>query len=178
MNDKTAFWVCQDTWNDMERQNWRVWFCSKCGHVRAKGWSYSKDGRKPDARYCENCGSKIVEPEKQEKVRYEQTLWLPKDTADRINRYLSVEPENESECLGEDNTIVYTFKFEGGYDMDVKCCGVQYREGESNLAWTEAVLFCHGSEVACSEPSDEFFGTWELEHKGNMFVADIKALAK
>ena len=47
--------------------------------------------------------------------------------------------------------------------MDIKCCGVQYMEGESNLAWTEAVLFCNSDQIACTDPMDEFEGDWELE---------------
>ena len=177
-NETTAFWKCQDIWDTMEMQMRRIWFCSNCGSVRAKGWKGSKESQKPDARFCERCGAKIVEdPNKTEKTRYKKTLWLQKDTADRINHYLTVEPKDESECLGEDRTITYSFGFEGGYDMDIKCCGVKFHEGESNLAWTEAVLFRHGSEVARTEPSDEFFGEWELEHAGNVFTIDIKEIS-
>lgn len=33
------------------------WFCSKCGYVRNRGWQHTNDGRKPNAKICENCGA-------------------------------------------------------------------------------------------------------------------------
>lgn len=75
--------------------------------------------------------------------------------------------------FGEDDTISITITFLEGYEMDIKCCGVQYEEGGNNVAWTEAVLFKDGCEVACSEPSEEFFGEWELEDKGITFKGEV-----
>ena len=93
---------------------------------------------------------------------------------ERINRYLTVEPADRESCQGEDETITVTARFENGFQCDVKCCGVQYREGESNLSWTEAVLFDKkGAEVACSEPDSRFFKTWEIEHEGDLYKVHV-----
>ena len=102
-----------------------------------------------------------------------QTITVPKKILETINRYLTVEPANESECLSENETIVYTADFGGGIEMDIKCCGVQYSEGDSNLAWAEAVLFRDGCELCHSEVSDVFDGVWELEYKDTVYQAEI-----
>lgn len=91
-----------------------------------------------------------------------------------INKYLTVEPKTEDECLSEDETITYTAVFDDGYEVDVKCCGVQFREGESNLAWSEAVLFKNGMEVCCTEPEFEFDGEWELADGNKIFTVLIR----
>lgn len=108
-------------------------------------------------------------------MRYEKTIVISKEKAEQINRHLHIEPTCANECLGEDIAIVNTATFENGYEMDIKCCGVQYNEeDESNTAWTEAVLFCNGSEVCCSEPSDEYLGEWILETDEDEYVVVVK----
>ena len=58
--------------------------------------------------------------------------------------------------------------------MDIKCCGVEYREGESNTAWTEAVLFLNGSQVGFTDPSNEFFTEWILDDiGGNVYSVSV-----
>lgn len=108
-------------------------------------------------------------------VSYETaTLTLSKEIAEKLDKWLS-EPENEDDYnnnyLSEDDTFCTTAFFENGYQMDVKCCGVQYEEGTSNACWTEAVLFnSNGSEMGCSEPSDEYLGEWTIEDfNGNIY---------
>ena len=101
-------------------------------------------------------------------------IYVPERILDRINRYLTIEPDSEEDCLSEDTTISYTAKFDEHYEMDVKCCGVQFREGESNLAWTEAVLFKNGCAIAMTEPSDGFEGEWEIEADGNIYKIIIR----
>jgi len=101
-------------------------------------------------------------------------LVIDKEKAAYIRGILYCEPKTEEDCFGEDDAIVYTVEFEDGYEMDIKVCGVQFREGESNLPWTEAVLFRNGQEVCCSEPDDVFFGEWILSCKGKEFVAFVK----
>ena len=104
-----------------------------------------------------------------------QMIAIPETTLRQITKYLTEEPKTEKECLGEDETITYTTKFDDGIEMDIKCCGVQFNENESNTAWSEAVLFQNGCEVACSEPSDGFEGEWELEHDGVIYKTIIGA---
>ena len=94
-------------------------------------------------------------------MRYEQKITVDSHTADEINWVLNVEPDEESVCMEEDETVIKTATFSNGFQMDIKCCGVQYKEGESNLAWAEAVLFDdHGNELCFTEPTEDFFGTW------------------
>lgn len=102
-------------------------------------------------------------------------IYVTQEEADAINRWLAEEPVSEDTCLGEDEAITRTAAFGDGIEMDIKCCGVQYREGESNLAWTEAVLFDHGHEAGCTEPSDEFLGEWRIEYRGTEYVAEVRA---
>ena len=96
-------------------------------------------------------------------AKFEKTICLSDTMADLINRYCEIEPDCAEDCLGEDDTITKTVVFGNGYQMDIKCCGVQFRPGESNTAWTEAILWFNGAMVSYTEPSDGFMGDWELE---------------
>ena len=97
-------------------------------------------------------------------------IYLTKEKLDWINNLLTHEPKTEDDCFGEDETFSVTAKFPDGYEMDVKLCGVQYLEGQSNLPWTEAVLFFNGSQVAYTEPAERFEGIWTLNHDGNNYT--------
>lgn len=107
-------------------------------------------------------------------IKKEQFIGVSKKTLDMINRYLTVEPKDASECLGEDETIRFTADFGNGIEMDIKVCGVQFDEfNTSNTAWTEAVLFDNGCQVACSDVDDTFEGEWRLEYDGIEYVANV-----
>ena len=97
------------------------------------------------------------------------SITITKKLANEINYLL----RHGDPSFGEDLTIVKTAVFDNGYEMDIKCCGVQYEEGEVNTAWTEAVLFHNGSEVCCSDPCDEFVGEWELSDGDNVYVVNV-----
>ena len=59
--------------------------------------------------------------------------------------------------------------FPDGKEMDVKCCGCR-----DESSWTEAVLFDkNGAELCCSEPADEYDGTWTLENEGVEYIVYI-----
>lgn len=108
-------------------------------------------------------------------MNYKTTVIIAKRLANTIERYLAHEPEDENECLPENVTYTVTAKFDDGKLMDIKCCGVQYREGDHNTAWTEAVLFDYnGAELCCTEPEDFFTGTWEIEYDGNTYTAVVE----
>lgn len=106
-------------------------------------------------------------------MTFEETIIISQDEAKKIQIFLEEEPSSEEKCLGEDETISYTASFNNGFEMDIKCCGVQYQEGESNLAWTEAVLFQNGVEICCTEPSDEFIGDWNLWDDENEYIVHV-----
>ena len=105
---------------------------------------------------------------------YEEKIVVSNEVARKINYYLHHIPANESECMGEDETIVHTATFENGYQMDFKCCGVQYQEGQINTAWSEAVLFDkNGAELYCTEVSDAYFGDWEVEYDRDTYYVEV-----
>ena len=117
-----------------------------------------------------------------------KTYILNKHDSEYLTKLLSTEPTCESECFGEDETYSITIKFPNNFEVDIKCCGVQYEEPwddeddeddedicpTSNLPWTEAVLFCNGSECCCTEPSDGIFGEWELECDGVRYIIYVE----
>ena len=103
--------------------------------------------------------------------RFEEKLSVPKNVLDRINRYLALPSGlNEDEYQG-DHTITYTVEFANGYQADVKCCGCR-----DESSWTEMVLFNKdGAELTCTEPKEEFAGTWELTYDGVTYVVVVEA---
>ncbi len=106
-------------------------------------------------------------------MEHREVLYIEKETLDEYNKLLSTEPKTESDCLGEDETIIKTVDFENEFEMDIKICGVKFKDGESNLPWAEAVLFKDGNEVECTEPSDAFDGEWVIEYNGDTFIVEV-----
>lgn len=99
---------------------------------------------------------------------------LTENEREFVERALSEQPASEEDMLlGEQETFTKTAKFGNGYEMDIKVCGVEFEDGEDNRPYTEAVLFKDGCEAACSEPEDDFFGEWTLEHNGKEFTAEV-----
>ena len=99
-------------------------------------------------------------------MKYEKKLLIFKKESDYISHLLST-----TDSMSEDDTIIKTAKFDNGIEMDIKLCGAQ-----DDYPWTEAVLFNNGSEVCCSEVSDEYVGEWELEYNGNQYVVYVEVL--
>lgn len=106
-------------------------------------------------------------------MTYKQTIRVKPTRLNKIRHYLEVQPTDEAECLSEDEVFTETAIFENGITMDIKCCGVQYQEGESNLAWTEAVLFRNGSELTHSDVESEFEGDWELNYGNDKYIVHV-----
>lgn len=104
-----------------------------------------------------------------------RTVWVSPSILAVLDRAMQKEPASERECFGESDTFTCTADFGGGVEADVKCCGVRYWQGESNLAWAEAVLFKDGAECCCSEVEDTFEGRWELALDGTEYIIDVKA---
>ena len=102
-----------------------------------------------------------------------QTITISKRKANYIDNLLLHEPTCESECFGEGETISYTARFSDGIEIDVKICGVKFKEGESNLPWVEGVLFHNGSEVECTEPDVDIWDKWNFEYEGKEYVLII-----
>ena len=95
-------------------------------------------------------------------------LRISREEAKIVNGYLQAKTAEQFQ--GEDHTITHTVVFPDGKQMDVKCCGAQ-----AERSWTEAVLFHeNGCELCCSEVSDRYDGTWELEYQGRRYVAIVR----
>lgn len=99
---------------------------------------------------------------------YKETITVSHAVAEKIQKYLDVEPENEEECLGEDDKFDYEVTFPNGNRMAVQVCGVQYKDdGSSNTAWSQAVLWDEkGHELTFTDVCYDFLGEWELEYDG------------
>ena len=108
-------------------------------------------------------------------MMFEKTIIVPKDEAEQIDRYLTIEPASEDECLGIDDTISYTADFGNGIEIDIKCCGVDFDDSQDayNTAWTEAVLFENGLERDSIDGECDFFGDWELEYDENEYLVHV-----
>lgn len=99
-------------------------------------------------------------------MKYEQTIELDKTSLKNLEEWLT---DNQGDHrLPEDQTFTRTAVFPNGYEIDVKCCG-----SDEGTAWTEAVLFLHGSECCCTEPCEEYLGDWKLSHNGNDFTVHV-----
>lgn len=106
---------------------------------------------------------------------YEAKITISREEAETIRGYLENEPKDRSECLGEEETIRHTAVFADGRQMDIKCCGVRYIEGESNKAWSEAVLFDEdGAELACTDPDGYYTGKWEIQAGGAVYRVSVE----
>ena len=108
---------------------------------------------------------------------YQKNVWVNSEQMSFMRRCLNEQPAAQEDTLmGKDDALSVTADFGNGIEMDVKVCGVQFREGEDNRAWSEAVLFKDGCEVGCTEPSDEIDGAWALVYDGNIYFAVVKEL--
>lgn len=94
-------------------------------------------------------------------------------TADTYKKLLTHKPKDESECFGENETIVNTATFDDGCEMDIKICGVQFETPESSLPYAEAVLFKNGSEIACTDTAEEYEGEWIIETADDTYVVNV-----
>lgn len=103
-------------------------------------------------------------------MRDTKEIKISKKLADEIDNLLTHGDRN----FGEDCTIVKTAVFDDGYEVDIKCCGVQCDDdNEDYTAWAEAVLFHNGSEVVYTSPSERFDGEWVLFTDENEYVVNV-----
>lgn len=90
--------------------------------------------------------------------------------------------EELKERYDKNQTETWTVDFGNGMAMDIKlCCSDFDGESTDHPLWTEAVLFRNGSEIACMEPEDEFFGLWEIiawgpdDEEGTVYQVNVLA---
>lgn len=53
---KMGHWICESQWSDTMGTNWNTWKCDQCNVVAAKGWEHTRDGSKPNGKFCSECG--------------------------------------------------------------------------------------------------------------------------
>lgn len=70
--------------------------------------------------------------------------------------------------LTEDDTLVWSASFGNGFEMDIKLCGAN-----EETAWTEAVLFRDGYEVACTDCMDTILGEWEIDYNDVVYIVYV-----
>lgn len=107
-------------------------------------------------------------------AQYIKTVYISAKDAAIIKHYLTHEPTTEKDCFGEDSVYSITVAFSNGYSADIQMCGVQYNPEESNLPWTQVILYNRDNhEVYYTEPKDEFCGTWVLPYDNNEYVIHV-----
>lgn len=165
------------------------------GHDNGSGFPYTKAElfMRPDLKIAETdpdnrllgewkigCGNMayivdvMVDPESMSVIdEIHRPIVIPKNKAKEITRILNTKPVNEEGCFGEDETMAYTADFGNGIQMDVRICGVRYKEGECNRPYTEAVLFKNDYELCRTNPDSDFFGKWDLIYDNVRYIADI-----
>ena len=104
---------------------------------------------------------------------HRSTIMISEKTAIHIEYMLKHVPFSAEDCMGEDETLTFTAGFQDRMSVDVKVCGVKYREGEDNQPWTEAVLFRNNCEVCCTEPRETVFGEWVLEDDDDEYIVNV-----
>lgn len=91
-----------------------------------------------------------------------------------LNKILSLTGKELYDKYGykENETFSWTAHFGDEIEADVKLviCG------EDDHPYCEAVLFDHGSEVACTEIGDTIDSSWEFDYQGEIYVAEVIAV--
>lgn len=107
----------------------------------------------------------------------EKILYIP---AKAINNYNALmRPDKESVDYKKQDIPRYeliekwTVDFGNGYEVDIKVCSSDY----GDPLWCEGVLFFHGSEVSCTDVSDELTGEYSFEIQGEKFAVHVKTVA-
>ena len=70
--------------------------------------------------------------------------------------------------LTENDTLVWSASFGNGFEMDIKLCGA-----DEEVAWTEAVLFKDGCELACTDCMDTILGEWEIDYDDVAYITYV-----
>lgn len=108
---------------------------------------------------------------------YKEKILISRKLHNRLRRAINWKIGDKiSRRFNEDEKHTETVRFENGYEIDIKCCGVQMDEnGRNNGAWCEAVLFNErGFQESFSDVSDEFVGDWQLQDtSGNVYIVSV-----
>lgn len=107
--------------------------------------------------------------------RFEKTVAISENLAERVRHILEDEPASYEDCFGsKEPAITVTAIFDDGHMVDVKCCGVDYEEGGCNTGWTEAVMFdSAGCELGFTDVEDYFVGDWAIEDGDAEYIVHV-----
>lgn len=97
-------------------------------------------------------------------MKFEKTLIIDRKTAEFYDKVL-----NSTDMMGEDDTYSETVDFGDGIEVDIKICGA-----DNETPWTEAVMFCDGCEVSCSDAEDDIYGEWDFNYCDNEYVVIVE----
>lgn len=108
-------------------------------------------------------------------MEYTITKIIPKDRAEKIHELENITGEQAYEKFGmkEDDVTFESVVFEDGSEVEIDLV----IPSNESYTWTQWVLFDIGNEeVACTEPSDLFFGEWILVNNrtNNKYTVIIK----
>lgn len=102
-------------------------------------------------------------------------LFISTKESNHIKRLCTNEPKNRDECFKADEHITHTINFPDHYSMDINVRGVEFdKDSDSNTAYTEAVLFRSGWEIANSDVKNSYLGTWEIVDDDITYVVNVK----
>lgn len=101
----------------------------------------------------------------------ERIIEIEESKMNYINKLLTMTGEEiyNEYGLKRDETITYTANFGNGIEADIKL--VICDDGKP---YTEGVLFKNGSELYCTDASDEYEGIWEFEYEGKEYTVIVK----
>ena len=110
------------------------------------------------------------EPENGRPYTLTQIITIPHKEMKLINNLLKLTGNEIYDKYGfkRDETITHTAKFPNGIEADIKLVICK-----DDKPYTEAVLFQNGSELTCTDPSDEYKGEWFFRYNGIEYVVIV-----
>lgn len=104
----------------------------------------------------------------------EKTLYLPQETIDKYNKLMQVAngtlAYTEHQIPRYATIAKWTVDFGNGYEVDIKVCS----SDDGDPLWCEGVLFLHGSELSCTDPSDNLNDQCWFWVKDETFIVYVK----
>ena len=110
-------------------------------------------------------------------MKYENTLWLTEEEIEMLGSVNSRYDNEDTQPMGEDDSMSWDIKFANGIKMVIRLCGVKFEKGTDNAPYTECILEdADGKQLVMSESNE--FGVedlWELyDNDGNVYAVRIQ----
>ncbi len=108
-------------------------------------------------------------------MKYSKVYNADRTLREEINHLLTHEPRSESEMFNENDHLSISVRYLDGKVVVIEVCGcVDYKENESNIPWTQGILYSkEGYELTVTEPRDEFFGEWNFVYDDNIYILNV-----